>query len=190
MGVGPVTQSGAPAVFLDRDGVLNQAIVCNGKPGVPATLREFVIFPDAPARLEELRQRGFMLVVVTNQPDVARGRQSRENIEEMHTVLRKALPIDDILACFHDDADDCACRKPRPGLLLEAQRKHGIDLSRSFLIGDRWKDIDAGNSAGCRTVLIDYGYDEPSPVTSPSARVDSLTGAVQWIQAQTQKEDR
>jgi D-glycero-D-manno-heptose 1,7-bisphosphate phosphatase len=184
MGVGPVRHFGGPAVFLDRDGVLNQAIVSNGKPGVPATLREFVIVPDAPAGLEELRQHGFMLVVVTNQPDVARGRQSRETIEEMHSALRKALPIDDILACFHDDSDNCACRKPRPGLLLEAQRKYGIDLSRSFLIGDRWKDIDAGNSAGCRTVLIDYGYDEPSPVTSPSARVDSLASAVKWIQAQ------
>lgn len=182
--------SGVPAVFLDRDGVLNQAIVSNGKPGVPATLQEFVILPDAQAGLEQLRQRGFLLVVVTNQPDVARGRQSRENIEEMHTALRSALPIDDILACFHDDSDDCACRKPRPGLLLEAQQKYGLDLSRSFLIGDRWKDIDAGNSAGCRTVLIDYGYDERGPETAPSARVDSLSGAVNWIQEQIRTEDR
>ena len=189
MGVGPVTHAGAPAVFLDRDGVLNRAIVSNGKPGVPATLREFVILPEAPAGLAELRQRGFMLVVVTNQPDVARGRQSRENVEEMHQVLRRALPIDEILVCFHDDSDNCACRKPRPGLFIEAQQRYGIDLSRSFLIGDRWKDIDAGNSAGCRTVLIDYGYDEPGPATAPSARVDSLIGAVKWIREQLQTED-
>jgi D-glycero-D-manno-heptose 1,7-bisphosphate phosphatase len=188
MGVGPVTPSAPAAVFLDRDGVLNRAIVSNGKPGAPATLREFVIVPDAPAGLEELRQRGFILIVVTNQPDVARGRQSRENVGQMHGALRRALPIDDILACFHDDSDNCACRKPRPGLLIEAQRKYGIDMSRSFLIGDRWKDIDAGNSAGCRTVLIDYGYDEPSPRTAPSARVDSLTGAVKWIREQIQME--
>lgn len=184
-----MTKTGTPAVFLDRDGVLNRAVVSNRKPGVPMTLREFLILPDAPACLEELRQLGFKLLVVTNQPDVARGRQSRENVEEMHSVLRRALPVDDILACFHDDSDNCACRKPRPGLLLEAQQKYGIDLSRSFLIGDRWKDIDAGNSAGCKTVLIDYGYDEPAPATAPSARVDSLTRAVTWIQEQIKTED-
>jgi D-glycero-D-manno-heptose 1,7-bisphosphate phosphatase len=181
MGVGPVTQTGLPAVFLDRDGVVNRAIVSNGKPRVPVTLKQFVIVPDAPACLGELRERGFLLVVVTNQPDVARGLQSRENVEEMHAALRRALPLNDILACFHDDSDNCACRKPRPGLLIEAQRKYGLDLSRSFLIGDRWKDIDAGNAAGCRTVLIDHGYDEPSPATAPSARVHSLTAAVKWI---------
>src|ERR1700675_430011 len=149
MGISPLSQSAARAVFLDRDGVLNQTIVSDGKPAVPSSLDKFVIVPDAPACLEELKRSGFLLVVVTNQPDVARGQQSISNIDEMHRELRRALPLDEILVCFHDDADDCPCRKPRPGLLFDAQRKHGLNLSRSFLIGDRWKDVDAGNAAGC-----------------------------------------
>ena len=172
---------GARAVFLDRDGVLNQALISDGKPGAPRTVDEFVIPPDRAACLEELKRRGFALIVVTNQPDVARGRQSIAVIEEMHRRLQAALPVDDVLVCFHDEADNCQCRKPRPGLLIEAQRKYDLDLSRSFLIGDRWKDVDAGNAAGCRTVFIDYNYNERGPSTEPSVRVSSLRGAVEWI---------
>ena len=172
---------GARAVFLDRDGVLNQALISDGKPGAPRTVDEFVIPPDRAACLEELKRRGFALIVVTNQPDVARGRQSIAVIEEMHRRLQAALPVDDVLVCFHDEADNCQCRKPRPGLLIEAQRKYDLDLSRSFLIGDRWKDVDAGHAAGCRTVFIDYNYNERGPSTEPSVRVSSLRGAVEWI---------
>jgi len=171
-------------VFLDRDGVINQALVSDGLPGAPRTVDEFVVLPDALACLDELKRRGFTLIVVTNQPDVARGRQSTAAIEEMHRRLRAALPVDDVLVCLHDDADDCQCRKPRPGLLIEAQRKYGVDLSRSFLIGDRWKDIDAGNAVGCKTVLIDYHYRERDPATEPSTRVSSLRDAVDWISSQ------
>ncbi len=174
---------GARAVFLDRDGVLNQAIVSGGKPGAPRTLEEFGIPADRVACLEELKRRGFALIVVTNQPDVRRGRLSIAAIEEMHRKLRAALPVDDVLVCFHDEGDDCQCRKPRPGLLVEAQRKYELDLSGSFLIGDRWKDVDAGNAAGCRTVLIDYKYNERGPSTEPSVRVSSLREAVDWIAA-------
>jgi transaldolase len=176
-----VIQPGARAVFLDRDGVLNQALISGGKPGAPRTVDEFVIPPDRAACLEELKRRGFALIVVTNQPDVARGRQSIAVIEEMHRRLQAALPVDDVLVCFHDEADNCQCRKPRPGLLIEAQRKYDLDLSRSFLIGDRWKDVDAGNAAGCRTVFIDYNYSERGPSTEPSVRVSSLRDAVDWI---------
>jgi len=177
-------EPGARAVFLDRDGVLNQALVSDGLPGTPRTVDEFVVLPEALACLEELKGRGFALIVVTNQPDVARGRQTLAVIEEMHRRLQAALPVDDVFVCLHDNADDCPCRKPRPGLLIEAQRKYGVDLSRSFLIGDRWKDIDAGNAAGCKTVFIDYGYRERGPATKPSARVASLRDAVDWIGSQ------
>jgi transaldolase len=144
---------------------------------------EFLIPPDRLACLKELKQRGFALIVVTNQPDVARGRQLIATIEEMHRRLQAVLPVDDVLVCLHDDADNCQCRKPRPGLLIEAQRRYDLDLSRSFLIGDRWRDIDAGNAAGCKTVFIDYNYRERGPSTEPSARVPSLRGAVEWIGA-------
>lgn len=181
-----MTHRRARAVFLDRDGVLNRAIVSDGKPGVPASLDEFVILPDAPVCLEELKRSGFCLLVVTNQPDVARGRQSVSMVEEMHRKLRRALPVDEIFVCFHDDADNCPCRKPRPGLLFDASEKYGLDLSGSFLIGDRWKDIEAGNAADCKTVFIDYQYRERGPATEPTVRVSSLRGAVNWIMKQTE----
>jgi transaldolase len=124
------------------------------------------------------------LIVVTNQPDVARGPQSQSTVEAMHDRLREALPVDDIIACFHDDSADCACRKPRPGLLLSAQGKYGVEFAWSFLIGDRWKDIDAGHEAGCKTVLIDRQYRERPSTAAPNARVATLSAAVDWIEQQ------
>jgi transaldolase len=187
MGVSPVSQNRMRAVFLDRDGVLNQALVSDGKPGAPASLDQFSIVPEAVTCLHELKKKNFSLIVVTNQPDVARGNQSLANVEEMHRRLREALPIDEILVCYHDDAENCSCRKPRPGLLIDAQRLHGLDLSRSFLIGDRWKDVDAGNAAGCKTILIDYRYRERKPATEPTVRVTSLREAVKWIEQEERK---
>lgn len=169
------------AVFLDRDGVLNRAIVRDGKPFAPASPAEFEILPDAAACLAELKRLGFLLLVVTNQPEVARGTLAPAALEEMHAALRAQLPLDDILCCFHDDAAACECRKPRPGLLIEAARRYGIDFARSFLIGDRWRDIEAGAAAGCRTVWIDYGYSERAPGVEADARVRSLAEAVAWI---------
>jgi D-glycero-D-manno-heptose 1,7-bisphosphate phosphatase len=174
-------KAGARAVFLDRDGVLNQAIVSDGKPGAPRKIDEFLILPDAASCLEKLKRAGFALIVVTNQPDVARGLLSMAAVDEMHRQLRSALPVDDVLVCIHSEADQCRCRKPLPGLLIEAQRKYGLDLSGSFLIGDRWKDVDAGNAAGCKSVFIDYGYREHAPLTEPSIVVSSLREAVDWI---------
>jgi len=173
------------AVFLDRDGVLNRAVVRDGKPYPPATRQELEILPDAPRALSELRQRGFLLLVVTNQPDVARGTQQRAAVEGIHAELREALPIDDFFVCYHDDRDGCRCRKPLPGMLLDAAEKYGLELSRCYLIGDRWRDIDAGHAAGCTTVWIDRGYAEKGPAQPPAARAQSLAEAADWILTRT-----
>jgi D-glycero-D-manno-heptose 1,7-bisphosphate phosphatase len=172
------------ALFLDRDGVINRAVVRGGKPFPPASVDELEILPETDKALERSRRLGFLNIVVTNQPDVARGTQDRAVVEGMHGMLRDKLPIDDVLVCFHDDVDRCACRKPAPGLILDAAEKYGLDLGASFMVGDRWRDIDAGSAAGCRTILIDYGYDERAPARPPTVRVDSLSAAVAWIEAE------
>ncbi len=169
------------AVFFDRDGVLTRAIVRDGRPYPPTSGAEMEIDPEAPEMLAALRRAGFLLIVASNQPDVARGTLAREDVDAMHRVLAGALPVDDIFVCCHDDADGCACRKPLPGMLIEAARKYGIELTMSFLIGDRWRDIDAGHAAGCRTVWIDRGYRERRPAGAPDACVASLAEAVRWI---------
>jgi len=171
------------AVFLDRDGVLTRVLVRDGKAYAPVTLAEMEIDADAPAALARLKAAGFLLVVVTNQPDVARGITRREDVETMHATLRAALPLDAWFVCYHDNADACDCRKPQPGMLLQAAAAHAIDLAASFMIGDRWRDIDAGTAAGCRTIWIDRGYDERAPEHPPDARVDSLRAAADWIVA-------
>ena len=183
MGVREGVSRTARAVFLDRDGVVNEAVVRDGKPYPPASLAELRIVATAAESLARLKAMGYLLLVVTNQPDVARGTQTVEAIEEIHRVLRESLPIDAFLMCPHDDADRCDCRKPRPGLIFDARERYGIDLGRSFLVGDRWRDIDAGHAAGCRTVLLDYGYRERGPSVVPDARVRSLPEAVAWIVA-------
>jgi D-sedoheptulose 7-phosphate isomerase len=177
-----------PAVFLDRDGVLNRAIVRDGKPYPPSGLGELELLPDVASSLGDLKAKGFALYVVTNQPDVGRGTRTRDSVEAIHEALSASLPIDDIFVCYHDDADNCACRKPKPGLLFEAQRKYNVDLSRSFVVGDRWRDIDAGHSAGCKTILIDYDYRERKPVQPPEATVRSLREAADWIMRSSLKE--
>lgn len=169
------------AVFLDRDGVLNRAFVRNGTPHPPATLAELEIVPDAPNAIGDLKTAGFLLIGVTNQPDVARGTQRREVVDAINDRLLAALPLREILVCDHDDRDGCECRKPQPGLLIQAAGRYGIDLSSSFIIGDRWKDIETGRRAGCITVLIDYGYGEMRPDIAADSTVHSLTEAVAWI---------
>ena len=168
------------AVFLDRDGVINRAIVRNGKPYPPATLEAVEILPGVADGLALLRHEGFRLVVVTNQPDIARARQGRDVVDAIHARLASLLPIDEFRVCPHDDGDGCACRKPKPGLLEEAARAGGIDLSASFMVGDRWRDVEAGRAAGCRTVFIDYDYNERHPHGS-DAIVRSFAAAVDWI---------
>jgi D-glycero-D-manno-heptose 1,7-bisphosphate phosphatase len=162
MGEHEVTRA---AVFLDRDGVLNRPVIRDGVPFPPATLEEFELYADVAEGCAELKQAGFVLVVVTNQPDVGRGTQSRESVEAMHGKLRHAVPsLDAIEICYHagsDHGEPCDCRKPKPGMLLRAAAHHAIDLQRSFLIGDRWRDVDCAHAAGCRSVFIDHGYSEP-----------------------------
>ena len=171
------------AVFLDRDGVLNRAFIKERLPFGPATFEEFEILPESAGAVLVLKQAGFKTLVVTNQPDVARGLLTREKIEAMHQVLKEAVAVDEILVCYHADEDGCDCRKPKPGMLLEAARKWGVTLSKSFMIGDRWRDVDAGKAAGCRTIFIDRGYDEPLR-SQPDHVVASLPEAVRIIVSQ------
>ena len=173
------------AVFLDRDGVINRVVVREGKPFPPATLQELEILPGVLEALHQLKQHGYKLLVVTNQPDVRRGTQSQATVEAMHQALSARLPLDDILVCYHTDQDKCDCRKPLPGMLLEAARKHNIDMATSFMVGDRWRDIEAGYNAGCRTILIDYGYSERPPDHAPDFRARSLHEAADWILCST-----
>jgi D-glycero-D-manno-heptose 1,7-bisphosphate phosphatase len=150
------------AVFLDRDGVLNRALERGGKPYPPTSLAEFEILPGVPEACAELKQAGFLLVVATNQPDVGRGTLARSVVESIHECLCQMLPIDRVEVCYHpgQGASDCDCRKPKPGMLQRAARELGIALPQSWMVGDRWRDIDCGRAAGCRTVLIDYSYAE------------------------------
>ena len=169
------------AVFLDRDGVLNQAVVRNGKPYPPASAAELVLAPDAETTLRELKAEGFLLLVVTNQPDVAKGITTRAAVEEINQKLAAALPVDEIFVCYHQDKDRCDCRKPKPGMILEGARKYNVDLAESFMVGDRWRDVEAGQNAGCRTVFIDGGYEEQQPARPADARVHTLKAAADWI---------
>jgi D-glycero-D-manno-heptose 1,7-bisphosphate phosphatase len=176
------------AVFLDRDGVLNKADVRNGKPYSPDTIDEMIIVADAAQALERLHRHGFRLIVATNQPDIARGRLTRAQVDAMNSYLRSKLPLDGIEMCTHDDADQCDCRKPKPGLLLHAAEREGIDLSQSFMVGDRYRDIEAGHSAGCRTILVGDGYGERFKA-QPDATVSTLTEAADWILMQPVTKD-
>jgi D-glycero-D-manno-heptose 1,7-bisphosphate phosphatase len=170
-----------PAVFLDRDGVLNRPVIRQGQPYPPCSVEELEVYPEAAASLRRLAAAGFVLVVVTNQPDVARGTQSREVVDAINRELCRQLPVAAIYVCFHDDDDGCRCRKPAPGLLLDAARDLGIDLNRSFMVGDRWRDVEAGRRAGCRTVLIDRHYAEPA-ARFPDVVTTALDEAASWIE--------
>ena len=169
------------AVFLDRDGVLNRALVRAGKPYPPASVTELEILPGVREALTELKAVGLLLLVVTNQPDVGKGAQSQEVVEAMHAKLRAELPLDDIFVCYHVDADVCQCRKPLPGLLAQAAFRYGLHLPACYMVGDRWRDIDAGHRVGCTTVFLDYGYQERQPEREPALRVQSLREAAFWI---------
>ena len=176
-------------MFLDRDGVLNRPIIRDGRPYPPATLEEFSILPGVLEACENLRRAGFILLVVTNQPDIARGVQDRAVVDEMHAVLLRTLPIDAVYVCPHDDADGCGCRKPGPGMLLEAGRDRNLNLGRSIMVGDRWRDVEAGRRAGCLTVFVDRGYSEPAPV-HPDAIVSDLGEAAAWITSEVPEGSR
>jgi D-glycero-D-manno-heptose 1,7-bisphosphate phosphatase len=150
------------AVFLDRDGVINRALERDGLPYPPGNLGEFEILPGVAAACAKLKQAGYLLVVATNQPDVGRGTLKQATVEMIHAEMCRRLPIDRVETCYHPGGEqsDCDCRKPKPGMLLRAARELGIDLRQSWMVGDRWRDVDCGHAAGCRTVFIDHGYAE------------------------------
>jgi len=168
------------AVFLDRDGVINRAVVRDGKPYPPAAADDVDVLPGVAPALARLKAAGYLLVVITNQPDVARGTQSHAGVDAIHARLASELPIDEFRACYHDDGDGCACRKPKPGMILESAGAHGIDLAASVMVGDRWHDVEAGRQAGCATVHLDCAYAERPP-EHPDVVVGSLAEAVDWI---------
>jgi D-glycero-D-manno-heptose 1,7-bisphosphate phosphatase len=171
----------AKAVFLDRDGVLNEPIVREGKPYPPGSVAEWKLLPGVREACERLRAAGYLLVVVTNQPDVGRGTQQQEEVEAMHWVMCAELPLNRVEVCYHAGRGEvCDCRKPAPGMLLRAAEALEIDLARSFMVGDRWRDIDAGAAAGCRTVFIERGYSEELRA-APEFRVRDLGEAVEII---------
>jgi D-glycero-D-manno-heptose 1,7-bisphosphate phosphatase len=169
-----------PAVFLDRDGILNRTVVRDGIISPPHDLEEFDLLPGVAAATRRLTREGWILIVVTNQPDVARGKQTPARVEHIHNELRTLLPVHDVLVCFHDNSDGCGCRKPKPGLLLEAARRWRIDTKRSFMVGDRWVDIVAGQGAGCKTVLVERPYSGRERC-EPDRCVVDLTEAADWI---------
>lgn len=169
-------------MFLDRDGVLNRVVMRNGRPYPPSGPEDVELLDGALQACRALRAAGFLLIVVTNQPDVARGTQRRDAVEAINGVLSSRLPLDDVRVCYHDDRDNCPCRKPAPGLLLDAAAEWRVALDRSFMIGDRWRDIEAGRRAGCRTILIDSAHMDPQPC-QPDFRAASLVEATDWILA-------
>lgn len=168
------------AVFLDRDGVLLRPLVEDGKAYAPRTLAEAALVPGAARAVAELKAAGYKVVVVTNQPDVGAGRTPRAVVEAIHRRLRQDLALDAIEVCYHTDADGCTCRKPKPGMLKNAARRYGIDLSQSYMVGDRWRDVDAAKAAGCRALFVDHGYRERLRA-APDRKVGSLAEAVRVI---------
>jgi D-glycero-D-manno-heptose 1,7-bisphosphate phosphatase len=169
------------AVFLDRDGVLNESIIRDGKPYPPHRLEDFRLLPGVEDACISLHRAGFRLVVATNQPDVGRGSLARELVEGMHSRLRELLPIDRIEVCYDPGGESSSeFRKPQPGMLLRAAKSLGIDLKSSYMVGDRWRDIDCGHAAGCRTVFIDRGYSE-SLRKQPDLRACDLPAAAALI---------
>lgn len=167
-------------VFLDRDGVLIRSFVRDGVPRPPESISEMELLPGVANACSELREAGFRLICVTNQPDIARGTAPADLVAALNEHLRIELQLDAVLMCPHDDVDGCSCRKPRPGMLLEAADRFDLDLTGSVMVGDRWRDIEAGRRAGCRTVFVSRGYAERQP-EDPDLVVAELADAVPWI---------
>jgi D-glycero-D-manno-heptose 1,7-bisphosphate phosphatase len=165
------------AIFLDRDGVLNEAMVRDGRPLPPTSLDQVVIRPGVREACQRLRAAGLLLIVVTNQPDIARGTTTRQAVDAVNQHLSEQLDLDAVCVCAHDDADGCDCRKPAPGLLLASAERFGIDLGRSLMVGDRWRDIEAGARAGVTTVWVRSNYRE-APPAAPDHVVDGLLDVV------------
>jgi D-glycero-D-manno-heptose 1,7-bisphosphate phosphatase len=169
-----------PAVFLDRDGVIVIPEFRDRRSFAPRRVADFRLYPEAAASLQRLKRAGFLLAVVTNQPDVGHGLIPRSEVDAMHAIMTRELPLDAVKACYHRQADPCDCRKPKPGMLLAAADELGIDLAKSYMVGDRGSDVEAGRAAGCTTVFIDLGYAEPPP-DAPDHVVRSIAEAADII---------
>ena len=184
MGKCEVNAEKARAVFLDRDGVISRSLVRDGLPFAPTTLNGFEILPEAAEACRRLKQAGFLLIVVTNQPEVGRGTLKKETVEAMHAKMCRELPIDRVGVCYHPGhgMSQCDCRKPKTGLLLSAAQEMNIDLAQSWMVGDRWRDIDCGFAAGCQTVFIERGYAEALQQV-PDFRAKDLAEAADIILA-------
>jgi len=165
-------------VFLDADGVLNEVIMKDGKPAAPVNISELVIPPEVKPALLKLKNAGYLLICVTNKPDIERGLMTQEMVDAITNKLMQTLPLDDMFICYHENSD---CYKPQPGMLLSAAQKYDIDLSQSYMIGDRWRDIGAGQNAKCKTIWIDRGYQEKKPDPAADYTVYSLGEGVDWI---------
>ena len=169
------------AVFLDRDGVINRPIVRDGKPYPPMCVEEFELLPGVAEACAKLKAAGLLLIVATNQPDVGRGTLAREVVEAIHVKMCAAVPMDRVEVCYDPGQGvPSEFRKPAPGMLLRAAHELGISLGKSWMVGDRWRDIDCGAAAGCRTVFVDHGYDERLKVL-PDVTVRSLAEAAEII---------
>ncbi len=172
------------AVFLDRDGVVNLAYTRSGKPYPPKDLNQLIILPGVEESGKRLKKFGFVVVVITNQPDISNGNSSNEIVSALHKEIALLTGIEHFFICPHIEADNCQCRKPKPGLLLEAAKELNIDLRKSYMVGDRWRDIEAGQNAGCKNFFIDYNYSEKRPI-EPFVTVSSLSHAVELILGET-----
>jgi D-glycero-D-manno-heptose 1,7-bisphosphate phosphatase len=175
-------------VFLDRDGVINRALERDSKPYPPRNLSEFEILPEVPSACAKLKAAGFLLVVATNQPDVGRGTLDKAVVEKIHAHMMAQLPIDRVEVCYHagQGQSQCECRKPRPGMLLQAARELNAGLSQCWMVGDRWRDVDCGHAAGCHTIFIDRGYAEELR-QQPDFRAKNLGEAADIILSHRQK---
>jgi D-glycero-D-manno-heptose 1,7-bisphosphate phosphatase len=177
------------AIFLDRDGVLNHPVVREGKPYPPGRVEDLQLFDGLGDQLQRVKDRGFLLIVVTNQPDVARGTTTRATVDSINEAIARQLPaIDKVLVCFHDNADGCDCRKPKPGMLLAGAAEFDIDLKRSYMVGDRRSDVEAGIAAGSHTIFVDRGYREPPP-TNYDRKVFSTHEALTIIESESEDDE-
>jgi D-glycero-D-manno-heptose 1,7-bisphosphate phosphatase len=176
------------AIFLDRDGVLNRPVIRAGKSYPPARVEDLEIYEGLSERLQRLKDRGFVLIVVTNQPDVARGTTRKETVEAINSLIARKIPaIERFIVCFHDSGDGCDCRKPKPGMLLAGAAEFEVDLKRSYMVGDRRSDVEAGIAVGSRTIFIDRAYKEPPP-TNYDHRVFSTHEALTIIESEIEDE--
>jgi D-glycero-D-manno-heptose 1,7-bisphosphate phosphatase len=179
------------AVFLDRDGVINRPIVREGLPYPPRTLEQFEILPGVPEACQRLREAGFLVIIATNQPDVGRGTLGRSKVEEIHAAMLARVPIDHVFVCYHAGeafGESCDCRKPKPGMLLTAAGDFGIDLAQSFMIGDRWRDMECGRRAGCQTIFVEGDYKEACR-REPTYRVSNLEEAAMIVVSKLPKSE-